>query len=235
LPVPSVDDADDEMMDDDNSVGYEDRLWHIVDELRTRRPTDIRCLERICYELEHLGETWIERQLRHLRSLLDTLYRTAFESRNEIFAALQINRQTEQQLVDYITDILSPMPIELVGDDESMRQFIIASETQIRTDLQPGNTRIAALITKLAKWIGILDAKVGNLSKSILLKEQSLYLALFTSQMGNVEVFSEVLTPKTGQYSVLISRFMPRYYVLQTAATTARRICVRAQSGKVSD
>ncbi|KAJ3607620.1 hypothetical protein NHX12_024671 [Muraenolepis orangiensis] len=89
------------------------------------------------------------------------------------------------------------------------------------------------LISKLKKWIKILEAKTKQLPKFFLIEEKCRFLSNFSAQTAEVEIPGEFLMPKPTHYYIKIARFMPRVEIVQKHNTAARRLYIRGHNGKI--
>lgn len=62
------------------------------------------------------------------------------------------------------------------------------------------------LISKLKKWIKILEAKTKQLPKFFLIEEKCRFLSNFSAQTAEVEIPGEFLMPKPTHYYIKIAR-----------------------------
>uniref|UniRef100_A0A8D0NEM8 Transformation/transcription domain associated protein n=1 Tax=Sus scrofa TaxID=9823 RepID=A0A8D0NEM8_PIG len=97
----------------------------------------------------------------------------------------------------------------------------------------PGSMKLHNLISKLKKWIKILEAKTKQLPKFFLIEEKCRFLSNFSAQTAEVEIPGEFLMPKPTHYYIKIARFMPRVEIVQKHNTAARRLYIRGHNGKV--
>eukprot|EP00731_Ephydatia_muelleri_P009310 Em0004g1648a len=82
----------------------------------------------------------------------------------------------------------------------------LSLKTQFTTDFDfsnPGAKRLHNLITKLKKWIKILELKTKSLPKSFLLEERCRFLSNFSLATAEVEIPGEYLVPRIYPYLVL--------------------------------
>lgn len=63
------------------------------------------------------------------------------------------------------------------------------------------------LISKLKKWIKILEAKTKQLPKFFLIEEKCRFLSNFSAQTAEVEIPGEFLMPKPTHYYIKIARY----------------------------
>ena len=68
----------------------------------------------------------------------------------------------------------------------------------------PGSTKLHNLISKLKKWIKILEARIKLLPKSFLIEEKCRFLSNFSQNTAEVEIPGEFLLPKVGRLCVLV-------------------------------
>lgn len=66
------------------------------------------------------------------------------------------------------------------------------------------------LISKLKKWIKILEAKTKQLPKFFLIEEKCRFLSNFSAQTAEVEIPGEFLMPKPTHYYIKIARYSTR-------------------------
>lgn len=107
---------------------------------------------------------------------------------------------------------------------------------QFTTDFDfsvPGSMKLHNLISKLKKWIKILEAKTKQLPKFFLIEEKCRFLSNFSAQTAEVEIPGEFLMPKPTHYYIKIARFMPRVEIVQKHNTAARRLYIRGHNGKI--
>ena len=88
----------------------------------------------------------------------------------------------------------------------------------------PGAKRLHTLMTKLKRWIKILELKTKSLQKSFLLEDRCRFLSNFSIATADVEIPGEYLVPKAMPYYVRIARFMPRVEIVQKHNSTVRRL-----------
>ncbi|MGH0143484.1 UNVERIFIED_CONTAM: hypothetical protein FKN15_046212 [Acipenser sinensis] len=97
----------------------------------------------------------------------------------------------------------------------------------------PGSMKLHDLISKLKKWIKILEAKTKQLPKFFLIEEKCRFLSNLSAQTAEVEIPGEFLMPKPTHYYIKIARFMPRVEIVQKHNTAARRLYIRGHNGKI--
>uniref|UniRef100_A0A8C1NB54 Transformation/transcription domain-associated protein n=1 Tax=Cyprinus carpio TaxID=7962 RepID=A0A8C1NB54_CYPCA len=97
----------------------------------------------------------------------------------------------------------------------------------------PGSMKLHNLISKLKKWIKILEAKTKQMPKFFLIEEKCRFLSNFSAQTAEVEIPGEFLMPKPTHYYIKIARFMPRVEIVQKHNTAARRLYIRGHNGKI--
>lgn len=72
----------------------------------------------------------------------------------------------------------------------------------------PGSMKLHNLISKLKKWIKILEAKTKQLPKFFLIEEKCRFLSNFSAQTAEVEIPGEFLMPKPTHYYIKIARYI---------------------------
>ena len=221
------------------------RIMHL---LRDLHPTLLSALEGIVDQMIWFRESWYEELLRQLNEGLSLCQSIAFEHREEF-----LNTQVPSEMVQYVTRLvntfgvgqeqqgglgtLSGQPVhEVVSKRASQDPAFLRLKTQFTTDFDFSNTgakRLHNLITKLKKWIKILELKTKSLPKSFLLEERCRFLSNFSLATAEVEIPGEYLVPRQMPYYVKIARFMPRVELIQRHNSTVRRLCIQGDNGKI--
>ncbi|CAK9833498.1 Transformation/transcription domain-associated protein [Anthophora retusa] len=199
-------------------------------------------------------ETWYEEVLRQLRQGLAKCYAIAFENRGAVSEAT-ITPHT----LNFVKKLVSTfgIGIENISSSQNVNNTFgsAASESlarraqatvqdpvfqkmkgQFKSDFDftvPGARLLHNLISKLKKWIKILEGKTKQLPKSFLIEEKCRFLSNFSLKTAEVELPGEFLLPKHSHYYVRIARFMPRVEVVQRHNTAARRLRIRGHNGRL--
>uniref|UniRef100_UPI0035902465 transformation/transcription domain-associated protein-like n=1 Tax=Myxine glutinosa TaxID=7769 RepID=UPI0035902465 len=97
----------------------------------------------------------------------------------------------------------------------------------------PGSTKVHQVISRLKKWIKILEAKIRLRPKYFLIEEKSRFLSNFSAQTAEVAVPGECLLPKPAHHYINIVRFMPRVEIVQNQGTAVRRLYIRGHNGRL--
>lgn len=226
------------------------KVMHIQREIH---PTILNSLEGIVDQMVWFRENWYEEVLRQLRQGLIKCYAIAFENRSTVNEAT-ITPHT----LNFVKKLVSTfgIGIENISSSNASTFASAASESlarraqatvqdpvfqkmkvQFASDFdfsQPGAMKLHNLISKLKKWIKILDAKAKQLPKSFLIEEKCRFLSNFSQKTAEVELPGELLLPRNSHYHIRIARFMPRVEILQKHNTAARRLYIRGTNGKVS-
>ncbi|XP_019851030.1 PREDICTED: transformation/transcription domain-associated protein [Amphimedon queenslandica] len=227
------------------------RIMHL---LRDLHPTLLSALEGIVDQLIWFRESWYEDLLRQLNEGLVACYEEAFENRGDI-ASVRIKPemfQYVQKLVSSfgITAEQSNMTPGAAGTGNNSSQEALTKraqaaaqdpafqrlKNQFDTDFDfssPGPKRLSVLITKLKRWIKILELKTKSLQKSFLLEDRCRFLSNFSLNTADVEMPGEHLELQTMPYYVKIARFMPRVEIVQKHNTTVRRLYIQGDNGKI--
>ena len=90
-----------------------------------------------------------------------------------------------------------------------LQSFIISSAVVLFS--VPGSTKLHNLISKLKKWIKILEARIKLLPKSFLIEEKCRFLSNFSQNTAEVEIPGEFLLPKVSAFSVSMERCLKTY------------------------
>uniref|UniRef100_UPI00398EA1CE transformation/transcription domain-associated protein n=1 Tax=Pristiophorus japonicus TaxID=55135 RepID=UPI00398EA1CE len=224
------------------------RIMHMQRELH---PTLLSSLEGIVDQMVWFRENWHEEVLRQLQQGLAKCYSVAFEKSGAVSDA-KITPHT----LNFVKKLVSTFGVGLENVSNVSTMFSsAASESlarraqataqdpvfqklkgQFTTDFDfsvPGSMKLHNLISKLKKWIKILEAKTKQLPKFFLIEEKCRFLSNFSAQTADVEIPGEFLMPKPTHYYIKIARFMPRVEIVQKHNTAARRLYIRGHNGKI--
>ncbi|KAL5497642.1 hypothetical protein EMCRGX_G014153 [Ephydatia muelleri] len=204
------------------------RIMHL---LRDLHPTLLSALEGIVDQMIWFRESWYEELLRQLNEGLSLCQTIAFENREDF-----LNTQTCAFRDDPICHPAGLPAHEAVSKRASQDPAFQRLKTQFTTDFDfsnPGAKRLHNLITKLKKWIKILELKTKSLPKSFLLEERCRFLSNFSLATAEVEIPGEYLVPRQMPYYVKIARFIPRVELIQRHNSAVRRLCIQGDNGKI--
>lgn len=225
------------------------KIMHVQ---RDIHPTVLSSLEGIVDQMVWFRENWYEEVLRQLRQGLTKCYAIAFENRGAVSEAT-ITPHT----LNFVKKLVSTFGIGIENISASVAATFssAASESlarraqatyqdpvfqkmkgQFTSDFdfsQPGAMKLHNLISKLKKWIRILEAKTKQLPKSFLIEEKCRFLSNFSQKHTEVELPGELLLPRHSHYHIRIARFMPRVEIVQKHNTAARRLYIRGTNGKI--
>jgi len=230
------------------------RCSRIMHMLRDLHPTLLSALEGIVDQMVWFRECWHEDVLRQLRQGLAKCYQVAFEHRNDVNSA-QITPRT----LSFVKKLVSTFGIGFESASNVSQTFSSAAseslarraqvtaqdpvfqklKSQFSADFdfsQPCSMKLHTLITKLRKWIKILEAKAKLLPSSFLLEETCRFISNFSQSTAEVELPGEFLMPKATTHSafyVRIAKFMPRVELVQRHNFSARRLTIRGHNGKL--
>ncbi|XP_046480160.1 transformation/transcription domain-associated protein [Neodiprion pinetum] len=230
------------------------RCSKIMHMQRDIHPTILSSLEGIVDQMVWFRETWYEEVLRQLRQGLAKCYAIAFENRGAVSEAT-ITPHT----LNFVKKLVSTfgIGIENISSSQNVNNTFgsAASESlarraqatvqdpvfqtmkgQFTSDFDftvPGARLLHNLISKLKKWIKILEGKTKQLPKSFLIEEKCRFLSNFSLKTAEVELPGEFLLPKHSHYYVRVARFMPRVEVVQRHNTAARRLRIRGHNGRL--
>ncbi|XP_064648217.1 transformation/transcription domain-associated protein-like isoform X2 [Lineus longissimus] len=224
------------------------RIMHMQRDLH---PTILSSLEGIVDQMVWFRENWYEEVLRQLRQGLAKCHAVAFENRCSVTEAtitphtLNFVKKLVSTFGVGIENVSSVSTTFSSAASESLARRAQATaqdpvfqkmKSQFTTDFDftvPGSTKLHNLISKLKKWIKILEAKTKLLPKSFLIEEKCRFLSNFSLNTAEVELPGEFLLPKHGHYYVKIARFMPRVEIVHKHNTAARRLYIRGHNGKI--
>ncbi|XP_059386724.1 transformation/transcription domain-associated protein-like isoform X1 [Carassius carassius] len=224
------------------------RIMHMQRELH---PTLLSSLEGIVDQMVWFRENWHEEVLRQLQQGLAKCYSVAFEK-----SAAVSDAKITPHTLNFVKKLVSTFGVGLENVSNVSTMFSsAASESlarraqataqdpvfqkmkgQFTTDFDfsvPGSMKLHNLISKLKKWIKILEAKTKQLPKFFLIEEKCRFLSNFSAQTAEVEIPGEFLMPKPTHYYIKIARFMPRVEIVQKHNTAARRLYIRGHNGKI--
>ncbi|XP_068742186.1 transformation/transcription domain-associated protein-like isoform X1 [Montipora capricornis] len=233
------------------------QMWRcskIMHLLRDLHPTLLSALEGVVDQMVWFRECWHEEVLRQLRQGLAKCYLVAFETRGDV-AAARITPHT----LSFVKKLVSTFGIGFESASSVSSTFSSAAseslarraqataqdpvfqrlKEQFAIDFdfsQPGAMGLHNLISKLKKWIKILEEKAKLLPNSFLLEERCRFLSNFTTSTAEVELPGEFLMPKANTHSpyyIRIARFMPRVELVQKHNFSARRLYIRGNNGKI--
>ena len=229
-------------------------MWRCSKIMHTQRdihPTVLHSLEGIVDQMVWFKENWYEEVLRQLKQALAKCYAVAFENRTNV----QETTVTPNTL-NFVKKVVSTFGVGVENvSSVSSSYATAASESLARRaaatandpvfqkmklqftadfDFSTSNAmKLHNLISKLKKWIKILEAKTKVLPKSMLVEEKCRFLSTFSQTTAEVELPGEFLIPRHNHYYVRIARFMPRIEIVHKHNTAARRIFIRGHNGKI--
>nr|XP_018903777.1 PREDICTED: transformation/transcription domain-associated protein isoform X3 [Bemisia tabaci] len=228
------------------------RCSRIMNNLREIHPTTLLSLEGIVDQMIWFRENWYEEVLRQLRQGLTKCYGIAFENRGAVNDATItphtlnfVNKMvaTFGLGVENISNSINSSCANAGSESMAIRahntiqdpvfQRMKMSFTADFDFTMPGAMKLHNIITKLKKWIKIIDARTKILPKSFLLEEKCRFLSNFSLQTAEVELPGEFLLPKYTHYQVRIARFLPRVEIVQKHNAAARRLLIRGHNGKI--
>ncbi|XKL66766.1 hypothetical protein PGB90_010186 [Kerria lacca] len=233
------------------------RCSKIMQLQREIHPTILLSLEGIVDQMVWFRENWCEEVLRQLRLGLAKCYTLAFENRGAVNDAI-ISVSTHNFLkklvstfgigLEMYTNTLSTVLFGNAGSESLARRTqITISDPVFQTMKQkftddfdfsvPGSMKLHNFISKLRKWIKLLENKITGLPKSFLIEEKCRFLSNFSLQTAEIELPGEFLLPKVStkhsHYYVRIARFMPRVEIVEKHNMATRRLYIRGHNGKI--
>lgn len=222
------------------------KVMHVQREIH---PTILSSLEGIVDQMVWFRENWYEEVLRQMRQGLIKCHAMAFEHRGAVNDAI-ISAHTQSFVKKLVatfgigienisstaapTDAKDPLAkrVQATVQDPLFQKM----KGQFSTDFdfaQPGAMKLHNVISKLKKWIKILESKTKQLPKSFLIEEKCRFLSNFSQKTAEVELPGELLLPRHPHYHIRIARFMPKVEIVQKHNTSARRLYIRGTNGKV--
>ena len=228
------------------------RCSRIMQMQRELHPTMLASLEGILDQLLWFRENWCEEVLRQLRQGLNKCYDIAYEHRPNVAEAT-----ITPQVVNFIKKLDSTFGSGLEAsaanasgsinqhptENVTRRAFatpqdpvFLKMKKQFSADFDftiAGSTKLHRVISRLRKWVKILEAKIKLFPKNFLIEEKCRFLSNFTQSTAEVELPGESLLPRHNNYSIRIARFMPRVEIVNKYNTAARRLFIRGHNGKI--
>ncbi|XP_019648049.1 PREDICTED: transformation/transcription domain-associated protein-like [Branchiostoma belcheri] len=224
------------------------RIMHMQRDLH---PTLLSSLEGIVDQMVWFRENWYEEVSRQLQQGLAKCYSVAFENRTAVSDA-KITPHTLNFVkklvstfgvgVESVTNVSSTFSsaasesLARRAQQTSQDPVFQRMKTQFTTDFDfsvPGSMKLHNLISKLKKWIKILEARTKLMPKSFLIEEKCRFLSNFSMQTAEVEIPGEFLLPKHNHYYIKIAKFLPRVEIVHKHGTAARRLYIRGHNGKI--
>ncbi|XP_029342180.1 transformation/transcription domain-associated protein [Acyrthosiphon pisum] len=221
----------------------------------------IERLDSLTDKMVWFRENWYEEVLRQLRLGLAKCYNIAFDSRGSV-ADAQITPHTLNFIKKLVSTFgigiellasnmaANSAAISTKGSFPGSGSESLAKRAQ--TTIQdpvfqkmkqqfsidfdftlPAAMKLHHMISKMKKWIKILETKIRLLPKSFLIEEKCRFLSNFSLQTAEIEIPGEFLLPKHSHYYVKIARFMPRVQIVEKHNTSARRLVMRGHNGKL--
>uniref|UniRef100_A0A3Q2UJ62 Transformation/transcription domain-associated protein n=1 Tax=Fundulus heteroclitus TaxID=8078 RepID=A0A3Q2UJ62_FUNHE len=195
------------------------RIMHMQRELH---PTLLSSLEGIVDQMVWFRENWHEEVLRQLQQGLAKCYSVAFEKSGAVSDA-KITPHT----LNFVKKLVSTFGVGLENVSNVSTMFSSAASESLARRAQataqdpvfqkmkgqfttfdfsvPGSMKLHNLISKLKKWIKILEAKTKQLPKFFLIEEKCRFLSNFSAQTAEVEIPGEFLMPKPTHYYIKIA------------------------------
>uniref|UniRef100_UPI00359021B0 transformation/transcription domain-associated protein-like n=1 Tax=Myxine glutinosa TaxID=7769 RepID=UPI00359021B0 len=226
------------------------RCSRIINMQLSLNPTLLSALEGIVDQMGYFQENWDEKVLRQLRQVLAKCYSEAFEKQNSVAEA-----RITPHMLNFVTKLVSTFGLGLESKMSTPTFTSATSESLARRaratakdpafqDLKgrftkdfdfnvPGSTKLHRVISRLKKWIKILEAKIRLRPKYFLIEEKSHFLSNFSAQTAEVAVPGECLLPKPAHHYINIARFMPRVEIVQNQGTAVRRLYIRGHNGRL--
>lgn len=93
---------------------------------------------------------------------------------------------------------------------------------------------MSLFIDKLKSWIQLIESHLAmTMTKKQLLDERFKFVTQFCSSTADIELPGEHLIPRSTNYYVKISRFLPCYESVEKYQSYSRRISIRGHNGKI--
>ncbi|KAK6104161.1 FAT domain family protein [Brugia pahangi] len=215
--------------DKGNPVTSQELFRDIIRKLCQNRPVEISSLCRLLFELNSVKEHWLEYTLHKVNDLKNRLF--GFAHRNlESLASHPIPEDFLTEIRNWRCSLQDFTGFKEISEDIKK----CAQDLESDFDIQKGRSdKLTDLLSIVVKWSLLLAAKFDKLPSKKLVRNVSQILASYSSKVANVEIFSGHYVAKNKEFSSIIYRFMPYYFVIRRADVITRRISVRALSGRV--
>ncbi|KAL3994636.1 FAT domain family protein [Acanthocheilonema viteae] len=228
--LENVSTALDPLKNDQSDPATSQELFRdIIRKLCQSRPVEISSLCGLLCELNSMKEHWLERTFHKVNQLKDRLF---------VFAHKNLDSLTSLSIPeDFLTEIKNWR--YSLNDFTGFREINedikkCAQDIESDFDIQKGrNDKLTDLLKIVVKWSSLLATKFDKLPSKKLIRNVSQVLASYSSKVANVEIFNGYYAIKSKEFSSIIYRFMPYYFVIRRADVITRRISVRALSGRV--
>ena len=93
---------------------------------------------------------------------------------------------------------------------------------------------LSEFILKIKNWIKSIESYLNSLpKKQLLMDERFKFVTQFCSKTSDIELPGEYLIPRSTNYYIKISRFLPWYDLVEKYGSYSRRISIRGHNGKV--
>ncbi len=228
------------------------RLTTLMHRQREMHPTLFNTLEGLIDQLLWLKVNWYEELLRNFKQTLSSCYAFAFELNKSHLAdacidpfsiiwfkklhkfyadpywdkfqlARNLNNQNNQR-VRCLLAILNDPNYKL-----TRQRFL----NDFNYQLPSQSVNLLQFVAKLKQWIKLFETHVRSMPKQQLLDERFKFVTQFCSSTAEIEVPGEYLIPRSTNYYVKISRFLPRYESVEKYNSYSRRISIRGHNGKI--
>ncbi|CAG9537664.1 unnamed protein product [Cercopithifilaria johnstoni] len=215
--------------DQSNPVTSQELFRDIIRKLCQSRPVEISSLCRVLFELNSVKEDWLERTLYKVNQLKDRLFVFAYKNLDSL-TSLLITEDFLMEIKNWRCSLNDFTGLKEISEDIKK----CAQDIESDFDIQKGkNDKMTDLLKIVVKWSSLLAAKFDKLPSKKLVRNVSQVLASYSSKVANIEIFSGHYVAKSKEFSSIIYRFMPYYFVIRRADVITRRISVRALSGRV--
>lgn len=98
---------------------------------------------------------------------------------------------------------------------------------------QPTTVNVHGFISKIKQWINLIETHlVNSMPRQQLLDERFKFVTQFCSSTAAIELPGEYLIPRSTNYYVRISRFLPLVESVERYNSYCRRITIRGHNGK---
>ncbi|KAM3719228.1 Transformation/transcription domain-associated protein [Dirofilaria immitis] len=228
--LENVSTALDPLKNDQNNPATSEELFrNIIRKLCQSRPVEISALCRLLFELNSVKEHWLERTLHEVNHLKDRLFRFAYKNL-DCLTSLLIPENFLMEIRNWRCSLNDFTGFKEINEDIKK----CAQDIEFAFDIQKGrNDKLIDLLNIVVKWSSLLAIKFDKLPSKKLIRNVSQILSSYSSKVANVEIFNGHYTVKNKEFSAIIYRFMPYYFVIRRADIITRRISVRALNGRV--
>ncbi|VDN60000.1 unnamed protein product [Dracunculus medinensis] len=213
----------------EEATTFEGLLLEIVGQLLKAHPPDIIYLNRLFNELGNYQELWIERTLRTAIDLRNTLLKFASANSN-LLTILQIPDEMKTVVNNWLTQVSEDCVIDHISDFLDLKAIKEKALTLFR-GLDLSQCHLIQFVGILNRFITLIKIKFSGSDfprRGCWLRTLSPFLATFTNNLANIEIFIDVPPIKVFFCANSIYRFLSKMRFVLHGGLICRQIMIRA-------